>query len=271
VTDLSRPGHLGAEVAERLRAAGCLAAEEEAEELLAASTGDANLEALVARREQGEPLAWITGTARFCGHQVLVDQGVYVPRPQSEELAHRAAARLSGDGGWAVDLCTGSGAVAVHLNASSPEANVVGVDVDRRAAACARRNGVTAAVGDLGDPLPTGRFDLVTGVAPYVPTADLRFLPSDVRLYEPRHALDGGEDGLDLVRRLIASAARLLRPGGWLVIEIGGDQDRRLAPALASCGFDDAHSWFDVEGDLRGVEAQLSARCQGERTPLVPG
>jgi release factor glutamine methyltransferase len=250
---------LGAQatITDRLRQAGCVAAEEEAEELVAASADAAQLEALVVRRERGEPLAWLTGTTRFCGQPLHVDPGVYVPRAQSEDLARRAVSLLTDRRARAADLCTGTGAIAHHLAGAAPNALVVGVDVDRRAAACARRNGVTAVVGDLGRPLRSRTFDVVTGVAPYVPTGELRLLPRDVRRYEPRRALDGGGDGLEIVRRLVACAARLLRPGGWLLLEVGGHQDRGLAPTLAAHGFDDVRTWRDEDGDLRGLRTRL--------------
>ena len=256
------PDELAAATAvERLRAAGCVAAVEEAAELSAWTSGPAALEAALRRREAGEPLAWITGSVVFCGRRVHVAPGVYVPRPHTEALARRAAALLPA-GGRALDLCTGSGAVAAHLKAEVPSAAVVGVDLDVAAAACARANGVPTVVADLAEPLrrPAGRgFDLVTAVAPYVPTGQLRFLPADVRRYEPADALDGGPDGLDLVRRIVAAAARLLGPGGWLVTELGGDQDDRLAPTLAGAGFDAVMPWWDDDGDLRGLA------CRGPR------
>ena len=244
----------------RLMAAGCVAADEEADELVAAAPDDNTLELWIRRREQGEPLAWITGRLQFCGQTLRVDPGVYVPRAQSEELGRRAATLLAANGGCAVDLCTGAGAIAAHLMAEVPAATVIGVDIDRRAAVCARRNGVCALVGDLDQPLRPQAFDLVTAVAPYVPTRELRLLPADVQRYEPRLALDGGADGLDLVRRIVVAAARLLRPGGWLLTELGGDQDRALAPTLAAFGFDPATPWFDEDGDLRGVAACSTAR-----------
>ncbi len=183
-----------------------------------------------------------------------------MPRRQSEELAGRAARRLAADEtARAVDLCTGAGAVAVHLMAVRPAAGVVGVDDDRRAVACARRNGVRAVLGDLDPPLRSGAFDLVTAVAPYVPTGELHLLPADVLRYEPRRSLDGGEDGLDLVRRIVTSAARLLRPGGWLLLELGGGQDRLLAPTLAASGFERAEAWSDEDGDLRGIATRRRA------------
>lgn len=247
---------------DRLAAAGCLAAKEEAGELFEAAPDAETLERWVHRREQGEPLPWITGAMSFCGRPVRIDRGVYVPRVQSEELARLAAGRLPPQGGRAADLCTGSGAVAAHLAAERPAANVIGVDIDRRAVACARRNRVPAVLGDLGQPLRSNAFDVVTAVAPYVPTGALHLLPTDVQRHEPRPALDGGGDGLELVRRVVADAARLLRLGGWLLVELGGDQDQVLQPALAAAGFDTVTPWFDEDGDLRGAAARAAAAVE---------
>ena len=245
-----------AAVARRLAAAGCVAADEEAADLVAAAPDEVTLDAWIRRREQGEPPAWITGWISFGTVPVRVDAGVYVPRLQSEGLARRAAALLPAHG-RAVDLCTGAGAVAAYLRHCDPQARVIGVDLDPRAVVCARRNGVPAVVGDLDRPIrPARRFDVVTAVPPYVPTGDLRFLPADVQRHEPRLALDGGGDGLDLARRVVGAAARLLRPGGWLLIEIGGDQEGGLAPALAARGFAAVTPWRDADGDLRGIVAQ---------------
>ncbi len=236
-----------------------MAPEEEADELLAAAGSPDDLEGLVRRREQGEPLAWVTGRTVFAGRPVVVHPGVYVPRGQSEELARRAAARLLEIGGPAVDLCTGSGAVAVHLAAELPGPTVVGIDRDARAVACARANGVAVLQADLRSPLCSGAFGLVTAVAPYVPTDQLAWLPRDVLRHEPRRALDGGPDGLAVLRPLVAEAARLLRPGGWLLVEVGGGQDRALEPVLAHAGFGPPDPWTDEDGDLRG----LSSRRRG--------
>jgi release factor glutamine methyltransferase len=242
-------------VAERLRAAGCIAADEEAEELSAAAPDSDTLESWTRRRERGEPLAWITGAARFCDRTLRIDPGVFVPRARSEELARRASALLP-VGGRAVDLCTGSGAIASYLMSETRAASVVGVDIDVRAALCARRNGVRVLRSDLDGSLRSESFDMVTAVAPYVPTEELHLLPGDYRHYETSLALDGGRDGLDTVRRIVLAAARLLRPGGWLFVELGGSQDEALAPALAVSGFDPAEPWFDEDGDLRGVCVQ---------------
>ncbi|HEY8544568.1 MAG TPA: methyltransferase domain-containing protein [Acidimicrobiales bacterium] len=270
-TDPADAGALLDVVTERLLAAGCVAAEEEAEELVAAAPDPATLDAWLSRREQGEPLAWIVGSMAFAGRPLRVAPDVFVPRAQTEELAARATDRLRaaaaaadvpggpGRRARAADLCTGAGAVAAHLAAEVPGAAVVGVDIDARAVACARDNGVPAVVGDVDrPPLRARSFDVVTAVAPYVPTGEIAYLPADVRRYEPRQALDGGADGLDLVRRVVAAAATLLRPGGWLVTEVGGDQDRALAPALAAAGFGPATPWYDEDGDLRGLAAPRS-------------
>ena len=247
-------------VTERLARAGCVAASEEADELLAAAPDAATLETWLARREQGEPLAWIIGTMRFAGQTIRVDPGVYVPRVQSEGLALRAAARLPA-GGRALDLCTGAGAIAAHLATNVPRAFVVGTDIDPGAAACARRNGVAVVVADLAGPFQAAAtFDTVTVVAPYVPTRELALLPADVQRYEPRRALDGGPDGLDLVRRTAGAASRLLRPGGWFLAELGGEQDAVLAPAFAALGFEAAEPWWDEDGDLRGVAVRRLTR-----------
>ena len=245
-------------VVARLEAAGCVAADEEAAEYVALAPDGATLDAWLRRREDGEPSAWITNTLVFCGRPLHVDRGVFVPRDQTQELARRAAALLPA-GGRALDLCTGAGAVAAHLRWAQPRAAVIGTDVDRGAAANAVRNGVPTVVTDLDGALaPAAAFDVVTAVAPYVPTDGVRWLPADVQRHEPRLALDGGPDGLDVVRRVVAVASRRLRPGGWLLLEIGADQDRLLALHLATGGFGSITTWCDEDGDLRGLAACLS-------------
>jgi release factor glutamine methyltransferase len=254
--------------AARLAAAGCVAPDDEARELCSDAPDVSVLEARLRRREAGEPLEWIIGRARFGALVLHLDAGVYVPRRQSEELARRAASVLP-ERGTAVDLCTGSGAVAACLQRAVPSALVVGVDVDPAAARCAVRNGVRVVVGDLGAPLhASASVDVVTAVAPYVPTAARTLLPADVQQHEPAHALDGGDDGLVVVRRVVGDAARLLRPGGHLLVELGGDQDARLAPDLLRHGFSSVQSWHDDDGDLRGLVAQFTRgrRPAGRRT-----
>lgn len=261
-----------ADVVRRLSEAGCIAADEEAALLVGAAPDDETLDAWIRRRERGEPLAWITGTTMFCGHTIHVDPHVYVPRRQSEELARRAAELIPRHAGRAVDLCTGAGAIAVHLASEAPGATVIGTDLDHAAAQCARRNRVDAVVANLGEPFRGGMFNVVTAVAPYVPVRDLPMLPADVRRYEPGRALDGGDDGLDVVRGAARTAARLLKPGGWFLTEVGGQQAAALTPTLASLGFERATPWFDDDGDLRGMVAQTTPVCGlvARRPPRIP-
>lgn len=247
---------MAAAVCERLALAGCVAADEEADELLASAPDAATLEHWVARRERGEPLAWITGKMHFCDRTVYVEPGVYVPRPQSEELVRRAA-RAAPARGRVADLCTGTGAIAASITASVPTAVVIATEIDLRAARCARRNDVHVVVSDLDGGLESGVFDVVTAVAPYVPSDALHVLPRDVQRYEPRVALDGGAGGLEVLRRVVAAAARLLVPGGWLFSELGAGQGAALEPVLETHRFGDADVWFDDEGDARGLAARL--------------
>lgn len=246
----------------RLCAAGFIAAEEEAHELLAYAAGDtALLDSLLRRRLTGEPLAWIIGHTRFCGVQLRVDSGVYVPRWQSEALAHRAVERLPANG-VAIDLCTGSGAIARILTRNRPGARVVASDLDERSVACAAANGVEVYRGDLFAPLPSeleGRVDVVVGVVPYVPTPALPLLQRDTFAFESALAYDGGRDGTDILRRVLRESRLFLRPGGALLLELGGDQADALGDDLARLGYIDVSVLVDDEGDVRGVEATLNA------------
>lgn len=238
-----------------LEKAGCVAALDEARELLEAAADAEELGTLVARRCDGEPLAWVTGRTTFCDLEVRVEPGVYVPRWQSEPLARAAAARLP-DGGVGVDLCTGSGAIAMVLAAGQPGAQVVGTDVDPIAVRCARTNGVRAYQGDLDEGLPrelAGRVDVLTAVVPYVPRAALGLLPRDVARFEPRRALDGGETGLDVLRSVVACSPRWLRPGGWLAVEVGMDQVVEARTILQRGGFGQLRALADQDGDPRAV------------------
>lgn len=248
--------------------AGCINAEAEGAELIEVARDQTTLDSWLARREAGEPLQWITGRFRFCDRWYAIEAGVYVPRPQTEELARRAAL-LVPEGGRALDLCTGAGAIAAHLAAEAPPATVIGVDIDPLAVVCARRNGVPAVVGDLAEPIRHARvFDVITAVAPYVPTEAISLLPADVQRYEPRRALDGGADGTELVARIVSAAGRLLRPGGHLLLEIGGAQTESLVGPLAAAGFGDATPWFDEDGDLRGLVAR-APNSGGRQRPVL--
>ena len=247
------------ELAERLARAGFVAAEEEAEELRARAGDDAELlEALIARRLTGEPLAWITGTAPFCGLWIRVDPGVYVPRWQTEPLARRAAELLP-ENGLAFDLCTGSGAIAAFLKARRPHARILATDIDERAVACARRNGVEATRATCCAGLH-GQADVITAVVPYVPTPDLPLLQRDTFTFESPLSYDGGPDGTGILRRVIDGA----RPpaGGTLLLELGGEQAQALRPALERLGYHDITMLTDEEQDVRGIG------CRFPRTPV---
>ena len=243
-----------------LAKSGFIAAADEARELVASAGGDeARLEALVARRLTGEPLAWITGGVVFCGLRIRVDPGVYVPRWQSEPLARRAA-RLLPENGTAIDLCTGSGAIARALAGARPGARVVASDIDEHALSCARANGVEAYVGDLFAPLPPtleGRVDVVVAVVPYVPTPDLPLLQRDTFTFETPLAYDGGPDGAAILRRVLAESPRWLRRGGALLVELGGGQDELLRDDLARMGYTGVEVLVDEDGDVRGIAATL--------------
>jgi release factor glutamine methyltransferase len=246
-----------------LSGAGFVAAAEEAGELLACAAGDAELlESLVGRRLTGEPFAWITGSVSFCGLEVPVDPGVYVPRWQSEPLARRAVERLPANG-IAIDLCTGAGAMAKVLATSRPGARVVASDLDERAVACAAANGVEAYCGDLFTVLPRtleGHADVVVGVVPYVPTPALALLPHDTLVFESPLSYDGGRDGTDVLRRVLTESPRFLRRGGALLLELGGEQADALGDDLSRLGYVDAVVLVDLAGEVRSLEATFRER-----------
>jgi release factor glutamine methyltransferase len=247
-------------LARLLAGAGFIAAEEEACELLTCAAGDVELlDWLVGRRITGEPLAWITRRVTFCGLEIRVDPGVYVPRWQTEPLARRAVERLPAHG-VAVDLCTGTGAIAKTLMRDHPWACVVASDVDERAVACATANGVEVYWGDLFAPLPRaleGSVDVVVGVVPYVPTRALPLLQRDTFTFESPLAYDGGPDGTDILRRVLTDSPRFLRRSGALLLELGGEQAEMLGDDLARLGYVDVTVVVDEDGDVRGIEATL--------------
>jgi release factor glutamine methyltransferase len=249
-----------AALAALLGRAGFVAPEEEADDLLAGAAGDAVLlRSLVARRLTGEPLAWVTGSVTFCDLVIRVDPGVYVPRWQSQELARRAAACLPPDGA-AIDLCTGSGAIAKVLATARPGARVVATDIDGRATSCAAANGVEAYRGDLFGPLPAalvGQADVVVAVVPYVPTPSLPLLQRDTLAFESTLSYDGGEDGTRILRRVVTEAPHFLRPGAMLLIELGGEQADALRPDLERLGYTAIAELLDEDDDVRGLEARF--------------
>ena len=169
--------------------------------------------------------------------------------------------RLPADGA-AIDVCTGAGAIAKTLMARRPQARVLATDLDERAVACARRNGVDAHRGDLLAPLPQAlerSVDVVVGVVPYVPTPDLPLLQRDTLTFESTLSYDGGEDGTALLRRVVADGPRFLRRGGALLLELGGKQADALRDDLARLRYVDVDVLRDEEGDVRGIEATFGA------------
>ena len=249
-------------VFDALAEGGCIAPGEEADALfLAAGEGVGPIEELVARRLGGEPLVWITGFVRFCDVRIHVDPGVFVPRPHTQPMARRAVALLPATG-IAVDLCTGSGAVAAVLASAHPRAEIVATDVDPLAVACARRNGVRALVGDLDEPLPAsllGHVDVMTAVVPYVPTEELAFLPRDVLANEPTRALDGGPRGTAVLARAAEAAGHWLRPGGSVLLELGGDQAGEVTDALEDAGLTEIRLHRDDDGQDRTIEGRAES------------
>jgi len=215
-----------------LRAAGCVYAEEEAD-LLLEEGGD--LEANLARRVAGEPLEWVLGWAEFGDLRVVVRPGVFVPRRRTELLAAEAIARLR-PASVAVELCCGSGAIAAVILEEVPFVEVHAADIDPAAVACARQNLPNGNVheGDLFAALPAdlhGRVDVLVANTPYVPSGDVALMPVEARDHEPRATLDGGPDGLALLRRISADARDWVVPGGHVLIEVG---ERQLPVALAA-------------------------------------
>jgi len=223
----------------------------------------AALRDMIKRRQAGESIAYLTGRKEFWKFELHVDARVLVPRPDTETLVEEALARLRAPGdapARIADVGTGSGALAITLAKVRAGATVFAVDVSPGALEVARANAerlgaaVTFVEGDLGAPLAVhAPFTLIVANLPYIPTAEIASLPADVRT-EPALALDGGADGLDLVRRLVAEASGLLAAGGALALEIGDGQAEPTRGLLQAARFTDVQ----IRKDLAGIERVVS-------------
>jgi release factor glutamine methyltransferase len=223
----------------------------------------AKLRALVKRRRAREPMAYLLGQREFYGRAFKVDKRVLVPRPDTETLVDVALerTRACSMSMRLLDLCTGSGCVAITLARERPTSRVTATDVSADALEVARGNAqrlgaynVAFALGDLYAPVTGARFDVITANAPYIATAELATLMPDVRDFEPRLALDGGADGLDLVRRIVDGAPSVLVPGGVLALEVGAGEAPLVAALLSEHGYEA----IDVRRDYGKIERVVS-------------
>ena len=274
-----------ATVVTTLRAAGVVFAEDEAALLLEAATDPADLTARIARRCDGEPLELVVGWAAFDGLRVPVTPGVFVPRRRSEALVETAdrllgapAPRPVGDRLVVLDLCCGTGALGValarRLTARGAEVDLVLADHDARATTSAQAtlraadlpaSSARAVTGDLFDAVPgrlRGRVDVLLANVPYVPTGEMALLPREARDHEPRAALDGGPDGLALLRRVAAGAGDWLSVGGTLLCEVTWSQVPAALAALDSAGLG-GEAVADDARDTVVVRGSVTARCDG--------
>ncbi|MFF0267951.1 putative protein N(5)-glutamine methyltransferase [Kribbella sp. NPDC004536] len=239
---------MNSEIVDRLRAAGCVFAEDEAALIVEAARDatvetmvEAMVEAMVERRVAGAPLEYVVGWASFCGLRIGVDPGVFVPRRRTEFLVAEAL-KATAPGAVVVDLGCGSGALGAAV-AARREVSLYAADVEPAAVRCARRNvtpyGGTVYQGDWFDALPVelrGRIDVLLANVPYVPTDEIRLLPAEARLYEPHVTLDGGADGLANLRRVVAGAVDWLTPGGHVYVEMSDRQAPLAQDVMVAAG-----------------------------------
>jgi len=234
----------------RLQAAGCVFAEDEARLLISAAKTPDELAAMVDRRAAGLPLEHVIGWVEFCGLRIAVASGVFVPRRRTEFLVRQADAHAR-PGDVIVDLCCGAGAIGAAMAATVDQAELHAADIDPAAVRCALRN-VPGHVyqGDLYDPLPAalrGRVNVLVANVPYVPTEEIGLLPPEARAHEPLAALDGGADGLDVLRRVAAGAPEWLEPGGHLLVETSERQASSAETAFVASGLT---PWLASSADL---------------------
>ena len=220
---------------------------------------------LARRRTGGEPLQYVTGVSGFRHLDLAVGPGVFIPRPETEQVVDRALARLPEEGGIAADIGTGSGAIALALAQERPSAEVWATEISPPALAWAERNASASSSsihlvrGDLFAGLPPslrGRVDVVVSNPPYVMAAEADALPDEVKMHEPAVALFACRDGLDVIKRVAAEAREWLREGGWLVLEIGAGQGSQAFALVEGLGYFQVSVRRDLAGRERIVEAR---------------
>lgn len=238
-------------------------------EELAGDAARTQFRSLIERRVNGSPVAYLVGRKEFFLLPFEVTPAVLIPRPSTESLVLTALERLrTHEAPSILDLGTGSGCIAVALAVRLKNARIVAVDREAAALDVARRNAAANGVseridlrcGHLFDPVGDQQFDAIVSNPPYIPTPDIAGLSPDVRDHEPRGALDGGPDGLDVIRAIVAGAGRQLKPRGWLLLEFGAGQDSAVRDLVRAAG-----NWSDVtvSPDADGIPRVLSARWTG--------
>ncbi|PJK00634.1 protein-(glutamine-N5) methyltransferase, release factor-specific [Lysobacteraceae bacterium NML91-0213] len=227
-------------------------------------------EALLERRAAGEPVAYLTGRRGFWSLDLAVTPDTLIPREDTERLVELALERLPAGAPAAVaDLGTGSGAIALAVARERPRARVVATDRSAAALAVATANAACAGLGNVefihGDwfePLAGRRFDLIASNPPYIRNDDPHLAEGDLR-FEPATALASGADGLEDIRRIVASAPAHLRPGGWLLLEHGHDQGHAVRALLRAAGLVDVETGTDLEGRDRVGLGRLAGAASG--------
>lgn len=225
----------------------------------------AAFKAMILRRRAGEPLAYILGRREFYGLDLAVGPGVLVPRPETEHLVEEALRRLRDqESPRLLDLCTGSGAVALACLHERPGLTAVGVDISPEALDFARQNAANLGLaervqwlqGDLWEPLAAagGFFEVITANPPYVRQDEWEGLPAEVKGFEPRQALVSGPEGLDLIGQIVQGARAFLRAGGWLFVEMGAGQAPAAQALARGVGI---YEYVGTVKDLAGIERVL--------------
>ena len=225
------------------------------------------VEDLARRRAAGEPLQYLTGVAGFRNLEIAVGPGVFIPRPETETVVDHVLGRLP-QGGTVVDLCTGSGAIALSLAEERPDARVYGTEASTIALGWATQNRdtlglpVTLSQGDLLDALDEelkGTLDVIVSNPPYVADNESSALPTDVVDHEPHVALFSGDDGMNIITRIASDAKAWLKPGGWLLLELGEHQRSLVTECLEKNGWEDISIHLDLNERPRIAEARRPA------------